>query len=61
MPIIFRHKGIRIFFYSNEGQPREPLHVHAQRGASLAKIWLRTEVVVAENHGFSPSELKDLR
>ena len=60
MPVVFRHKGIRVFFYSNEGQPREPLHVHAQRGASLAKIWLQTEVAVAENYGFSSSELKDL-
>jgi hypothetical protein len=24
MPVIFRYKGFRFFFYSNEGNPREP-------------------------------------
>ena len=30
MPVIFRYKGFRFFFYSNEGNPREALHVHAR-------------------------------
>lgn len=28
MPVIFRHKSFRFFFYSNEGNPREAMHVH---------------------------------
>ena len=60
MPVIFRHKGIRIFFYSNEGTPREPMHVHAQHGESLAKIWMRPEGAVTENYGFSSTEMTDL-
>jgi len=24
MPVVFRDKGFRFFFYSNEGNPREP-------------------------------------
>jgi hypothetical protein len=24
MPVVFRYKGVRFFFYSNEGSPREP-------------------------------------
>ena len=60
MPVIFRHRGIRVFFYSNEGDPREPVHVHAQRGECLAKIWVHPAAAVAESYGFSSSELKDL-
>jgi hypothetical protein len=24
MPVVFRESGLRYFFYSNEGMPREP-------------------------------------
>jgi hypothetical protein len=57
MPVIFRHNGFRVFFYSNEGNPREPLHVHVQRGEALAKFWLNPEVSVAESYGLSGAEL----
>ena len=60
MPVIFRHRGIRIFFFSNEGDPREPVHVHAQRGECLAKIWLKPSVQVAASYGFDSAELKEL-
>ncbi|MFT0172652.1 DUF4160 domain-containing protein [Paraburkholderia mimosarum] len=39
MPVVFRYNGIRFFFYSNEGDPREPVHIHAawlKRGEDLA-------------------------
>lgn len=58
MPLVFRYQGIRFFFYSNEGNPREPLHIHAQRGDCLAKIWLYPEPVMAESFGFSATEMK---
>ena len=32
MPTILRLEGYRFFFYSNEGSPREPPHVHVERG-----------------------------
>ena len=32
MPVVFRYKGFRFFFYSNEGNPREPVHVHVMGG-----------------------------
>jgi Domain of unknown function (DUF4160) len=60
MPVIFRHRGIRVFFFSNEGDPREAVHVHAQRADCLAKIWLKPSVLVAESYGFNSAELKDL-
>jgi len=53
MPTIFRHGGYRFFFFSNEGDPREPPHVHVRRGEREAKFWVRPEVVVDESFGFN--------
>ncbi len=35
MPVVFRYKGYRFFFFSNEGDPLEPMHVHVRRGEVL--------------------------
>lgn len=59
MPVVFRFNGIRFFFYSNEGDPIEPIHIHAQRGECLAKIWLHPPAI-ADNFGFSSSELRSI-
>lgn len=58
MPVVFRFNGIRFHFFSNEGDPREPLHIHAQRGACLAKVWLFLEIRLVENYGFSATDLR---
>ncbi len=60
MPVIFRIDGIRFFFYSNEGSPREPVHVHVMRGACEAKIWVEPSVSVDWNSGFNGAELRDI-
>ena len=60
MPVVFVYKGYRFFFYSNEGAPREPLHIHVRRGGSVAKFWLDPQPVVAESHGLSPAELREV-
>jgi Domain of unknown function (DUF4160) len=60
MPAIFRYKGFRFFFYSNEGNPREPLHVHVRSAEGEAKFWLQPEVVLADSYGFDASTLKEL-
>ena len=53
MPAIFTTEGYRFHFYSSEGAPREPVHVHvAKRGEGDAKLWLYPEVAVAYSHGF---------
>ena len=57
MPVVFKYKGYRFFFYSNEGNPREPLHIHVHKGGSLAKIWLEPDPCVAESYGFGAHEL----
>ena len=60
MPVVFRSDGYRLFFFSNEGDPREPPHVHVRRGGDEAKIWLDPEVAVAVSYGFNASELNAL-
>ena len=52
MPTLFRQDGNRAFFYSNEGAPREPPHVHVMAGNAEAKFWLRPEVALATSTGF---------
>jgi hypothetical protein len=60
VPTVFRRSGYRFFFFSNEGDPREPLHVHVRRGGNEAKFWLVPEVAVADSFGFTASELNAL-
>ena len=60
MPTVLRARGFRFFFYSNEGQPREPPHVHVEQGEREAKFWLRPSVHLAYNDGFSARALREL-
>jgi hypothetical protein len=60
MPIIFRYRGFKFFFYSNEGTPREPIHVHVERDEMEAKFWLIPEVRVAYNDGYYARTLRML-
>lgn len=60
MPVVFRYKGYRFFFYSNEGDPREPLHIHVRKDEATAKFWLEPDVSVAESYGMNSSELREL-
>lgn len=60
MPTIFHYDGYRFFFYSNEGDRREPMHVHVMKGGREAKFWLRPEVRVARNRGVDERTLRRL-
>jgi hypothetical protein len=51
MPLVFRERGFRFFFYSNEGNPREPVHNHVEKDDVEAKFWLKPEVLLAYNDG----------
>ena len=57
MPTVFRDGGLRYYFFSNEGAPREPPHIHVQGGGRDAKIWLEPELTLAESYGFNSGEL----
>ena len=60
MPVVFRYKGFRFFFYSNEGQPREPAHVHVRGDGGEVKFWLHPAVRVAVSDGLDARTLREL-
>ncbi len=60
MPVVFRSLGFKFFFYSNEGSPREPVHIHAEKGDDEAKFWIQPEVRVAYNNGYDARALCEL-
>ena len=61
MPVVLRAGGLRFLFYSNEGSPREPPHIHALQGRDEAKFWLRPEVSLAYNDGFDARRLNRIQ
>jgi paraquat-inducible protein B len=47
MPVILRLEGYSFLFYSNEGTPREPAHIHVRKARDEAKFWLFPIVALA--------------
>lgn len=60
MPVVFRDGGVRYFFYSNEGTPRESVHVHVKGNGCDAKIWIEPDVSICDSFGFNSAELSDI-
>lgn len=60
MPVVFRHGGVRFLFFSNEGNPREPVHIHADVADGSAKFWLYPDVTVARSAGFNRKRLAEM-
>ena len=55
MPQVFRSGRYWVYFWSNENQPLEPVHVHVSEGAPSAnatKIWITAagKCLVANNN-----------
>lgn len=61
MPVVFRYKSFRFFFYSNEGNPREAMHIHVRGADGEAKFWLTPTVYLADSDGFDAKSLRELR
>ncbi len=61
MPTVFRYDGFRFFFYSNEGDPREPVHVHVVRDGAEAKFWVTPKAALARSAGFDARTLRQLK
>lgn len=55
MPTILEIFGLRFFFYANE---HLPIHVHLQNGDGTAKIALQPEILLIENNGIKPKDIK---
>ena len=58
MPKVFSWRGCRFHFFSNEGNPLEPCHIHVQKDSKRAKFWLDPNISLEYNYGFSGKELK---
>lgn len=61
MPKVFEVCGYKFFFFSNEGNPLEPCHIHVRKNGSLSKFWIKESAELVDNIGFSSSELKDIQ
>lgn len=57
MPTILKVDPFRFFFYS--GDRHEPCHVHVERDAKIAKIWI-DPVRLQSSGGFSRKELSKI-
>ena len=55
MPTLFTIFGLRFYFYSEE---HLPIHVHVRSSDGRAKIQVDPEVVLIENKGIKPNDLK---
>ena len=53
MPVVLRIAGLRFLFYGNEGNPREPVHIHVKQGRDEAKFSLFPAVALAFNRGLN--------
>lgn len=55
MPVVIRIFGYKIYFWSNEGKPLEPLHVHVAKRPvpNATKIWLLNNGEVQLEHNNS--------
>jgi len=60
VPVVFRYRGFKFFFYSNEGTPREPIHIHVEKTEVEAKFWLLSDVRVAYNDEYDARTLREL-
>ncbi|MGG6107269.1 MAG: DUF4160 domain-containing protein [Pantoea ananatis] len=60
MPVILRVRGFKFFFYSNEGTPLEPAHIHVRSAEGEAKFWTQGEVRLSTNDGFDSRTLREL-
>jgi hypothetical protein len=58
MPVVLRRDGFRFFFYANEGDPREPPHIHVELAGMEAKFWLTPEVHLAYADDFDARTLR---
>ena len=62
MPQIFRIGPYSIYFWSNEGDPLEPIHVHNSEGRSTntaTKLWITItgKVIVCNNNSQIPDKI----
>jgi hypothetical protein len=58
MPTALRTGPYRFYFYSYDCE--EPRHMHVDREHLSAKIWLDPDVRIADHHGYTRRELREI-
>ena len=61
MPKVFSWHGYRSHFFSNEGNPLEPCHIHVQKNNCRVKFLLEPNISLEYNYGFTCKELRQFR
>ncbi|MBV6448469.1 DUF4160 domain-containing protein [Nitrosomonas sp.] len=56
-PTVFREAGYRFFFFSRE---ETRMHVHITSETGEAKFWLKPDITLAKNFGYSQKQLRDI-
>jgi hypothetical protein len=57
-PTVFRWKGYRFYFLSNE---EKRIHIHVTCADGEAKYWLEPIVALAFSHGVNPRQLGEVQ
>jgi hypothetical protein len=57
-PSVFREKGYRFYFLSNE---EKRIHIHVTCEGGEAKFWLEPIVSLAASHGLNPRTLAEIQ
>ena len=57
-PTIFREKGYRFYFLSNE---EKRIHIHVTREEGEAKFWVEPIVSLAVYHGLNSKKLNEIQ
>ena len=57
-PTVLIEKGYRFFFFSRE---ESRMHIHVVSGNGEAKYWLKPEIELATNYGYSTKQLKIIK
>lgn len=57
-PSIFREKGYRFYFLSNE---EDKIHIHVTCEDGEAKFWLEPIISLAVSHGLNPRKLNEIQ
>lgn len=59
MPVVFRERGYRVYFYSYDCNER--MHVHVDKAGNSAKFWLDEDASLFENINYSQVEIREIR
>ncbi|MBQ6174797.1 MAG: DUF4160 domain-containing protein [Clostridia bacterium] len=62
MPQLFKIGSYHVYFWANENEPLEPVHVHVSQGVpnpGATKVWItkRGKCVLSHNHSHIPDNV----